>query len=298
MPWHRLVLPCFVLGWAYMGQLSRLVRAAMLDEINADYVRTARAKGLAERLVMRRHVLRNAWLPTLTILGFSFAQLLTASVLTETIFQWNGIGSYAVQAANTLDFPADQRRVAVRRPGVSVGQPHHRRALRRGRPQDPAGMSLLSAEPRVITDAAPRSTWTSPWKRVTVIGGMIVAAFWLIVVFTVHWWAPYTPLEAVGKRLQPPSWEHWLGTDALSRDVFTRTLYGARQTLPVSLAVIVSAVSIGTALGAVAGFVGGRVDSRRHASRRRDACLPADLPRHGGCRRARARACATRSSRW
>jgi peptide/nickel transport system permease protein len=102
----RLVLPCFVLGWAYMGSISRLVRAAMLDEINADYVRTARAKGLAERLVMRRHVLRNAWLPTLTILGFSFAQLLTASVLTETIFQWNGIGSYAVQAANTLDYPA------------------------------------------------------------------------------------------------------------------------------------------------------------------------------------------------
>lgn len=102
----RLVLPCFVLGWAYMGSISRLVRAAMLDEINADYVRTARAKGLAERHVMRRHVLRNAWLPTLTILGFSFAQLLTASVLTETIFQWNGIGSYAVQAANTLDYPA------------------------------------------------------------------------------------------------------------------------------------------------------------------------------------------------
>ena len=102
----RLVLPCFVLGWAYMGQISRLVRAAMLDEMSADYVRTARAKGLVERLVMRRHVLRNAWLPTLTILGFSFAQLLTASVLTETIFQWNGIGSYAVQATNDLDYPA------------------------------------------------------------------------------------------------------------------------------------------------------------------------------------------------
>jgi ABC-type dipeptide/oligopeptide/nickel transport system permease component len=102
----RLVLPCFVLGWAYMGQISRLVRAAMLDEMSADYVRTARAKGLPERLVMRRHVLRNAWLPTLTILGFSFAQLLTASVLTETIFQWNGIGSYAVQATNDLDYPA------------------------------------------------------------------------------------------------------------------------------------------------------------------------------------------------
>ncbi len=93
------------------------------------------------------------------------------------------------------------------------------------------------------------------------IGGMIVAVVWLIVVFTVQWWAPYSPLEAVGKRLQPPSWDHWLGTDALSRDVFTRTLYGARQTLPVSLAVIVTAVTIGTVLGAAAGFMGGKVDS-------------------------------------
>ena len=102
----RLALPCFVLGWAYMGQISRLVRAAMLDELHSDYVRTARSKGLREFAVLRSHVLRNAWLPTLTILGFSFAQLLTASVLTETIFQWNGIGSYAVQAATTLDYPA------------------------------------------------------------------------------------------------------------------------------------------------------------------------------------------------
>jgi len=122
-------------------------------------------------------------------------------------------------------------------------------------------MSLLSTEPRLLVDAAPRSTWKSPWKRVTVIGGAIVALFWLIVVFTVQWWAPFTPLEAVGKRLQPPSWHHLLGTDALSRDVFTRTLYGARQTLPVSVAVIFSAVTIGTVLGALAGFVGGRVDS-------------------------------------
>ena len=146
----RLVLPCFVLGWAYMGQLSRLVRAAMLDEINSDYVRTARAKGLAERLVMRRHVLRNAWLPTLTILGFSFAQLLTASVLTETIFQWNGIGSYAVQAANTLDFPAINGVSLFAGLAFLLGQPGHRRALRRRRPEDPVGMSLLSTEPRLL----------------------------------------------------------------------------------------------------------------------------------------------------
>ena len=123
-------------------------------------------------------------------------------------------------------------------------------------------MTQASIDPRTMSvDAVPRSTWTSPWKRPTVIGGLIVAIFWLIVVFTVQWWAPYGPLEAVGKRLQPPSRHHLLGTDALSRDVFTRTLYGARQTLPVSVAVIVTAVSIGTVLGSIAGFVGGRIES-------------------------------------
>jgi peptide/nickel transport system permease protein len=78
----------------------------MLDELYADYVRTARSKGLRDRIVMRRHVLRNAMLPILTILGFSFATLLTGAVLTETIFEWNGIGSYAVASTRVLDYPA------------------------------------------------------------------------------------------------------------------------------------------------------------------------------------------------
>jgi ABC-type dipeptide/oligopeptide/nickel transport system permease component len=69
-------------------------------------VRTARAKGLRERQLLRSHVLRNALLPVLTILGYSFATLLTGAVLTETIFSWNGIGSYAVTAARNLDYPA------------------------------------------------------------------------------------------------------------------------------------------------------------------------------------------------
>jgi ABC-type dipeptide/oligopeptide/nickel transport system permease component len=102
----RLLLPAFVLGWGLMGIISRLVRAAMLDELHTDYVRTARAKGLREHEVLKDHVLRNALLPVLTILGFSFAFLLTSAVLTETIFSWNGIGSYAVNATRTLDYPA------------------------------------------------------------------------------------------------------------------------------------------------------------------------------------------------
>jgi peptide/nickel transport system permease protein len=102
----HLALPAFVLGWAVMGIISRLVRASMLDVLNQDYVRTARAKGLAESRVVLRHALRNALIPTLTILGVSFATLMTGAVLTETIFSWPGIGSYAVQSSQSLDLPA------------------------------------------------------------------------------------------------------------------------------------------------------------------------------------------------
>jgi peptide/nickel transport system permease protein len=103
---RHLALPAFTLGWGLMGIISRLVRASMLDELGADYVRTARAKGLREREVLYGHALRNAMLPTLTIVGFSFAFLLTGAVLTETIFSWPGVGSYAVDSSRALDFPA------------------------------------------------------------------------------------------------------------------------------------------------------------------------------------------------
>ena len=107
-----------------------------------------------------------------------------------------------------------------------------------------------------------RRAWISKeLRRPTIVAGALVAIAWLVVVLTVSWWAPYGPLESVGKRLQAPSRAHWLGTDALSRDVFTRVLYGARQTLPISVAVIISAVTIGALLGSIAGYVGGWVDA-------------------------------------
>jgi len=103
---RQLMLPSVVLGWGLMGIVSRLVRAATLDELHADYVRTARAKGLGEGDVMRHHVLRNSLTPVVTILGLSLGVLLTSAVLTETVFSWNGLGSYAVEATKRLDYPA------------------------------------------------------------------------------------------------------------------------------------------------------------------------------------------------
>ncbi len=102
----HLLLPAVVLGWYQMGLIARISRAAMLEVLAADFVRTARAKGLRERVVITRHVLSNAMLPTLTVVGLAVAGLMAGAVQTETIFSWPGIGRYAVQSSGNLDFPA------------------------------------------------------------------------------------------------------------------------------------------------------------------------------------------------
>lgn len=102
---HHLILPAAVLAWSVVGVIARLVRSSLLDVLGQDYIRTARAKGAGEARVLIRHALRNALIPALTIIGFSFAYLITGAVLTETVFSWPGIGSYAVSSARSLDFP-------------------------------------------------------------------------------------------------------------------------------------------------------------------------------------------------
>jgi peptide/nickel transport system permease protein len=95
------------------------------------------------------------------------------------------------------------------------------------------------------------------WLTIPLLVGALVILFWIVVAATIDWWAPYDPLALVGRRLQPPSMAHLLGTDALGRDVLTRTLYGVQYSLPVALGVVVSAVAIGSLLGGAAGFFGG-----------------------------------------
>jgi peptide/nickel transport system permease protein len=103
---RHLVLPGMVLASVYLGLVTRMTRSSMLEVLSADYVRTARGKGLHERAVIFRHALGNALVPTITILGLAFGDILAGTVLTETIFSWPGIGRYAYQSAVTLDFPA------------------------------------------------------------------------------------------------------------------------------------------------------------------------------------------------
>ncbi len=103
---RHLVLPALTLGLFSTAVIARMTRSAMLEVLYQDYIRTARAKGLARARVVLRHALRNAMIPTLTVVGISFGNLLSGAVLTETIFAWPGLGRYATTSAISLDFPA------------------------------------------------------------------------------------------------------------------------------------------------------------------------------------------------
>ena len=106
--WRHLVLPGLTLGAFAMASIARLTRSAMLEVLRADFVRTARAKGLSETLVVVKHTLRNAALPIITITGLQLGQLLAGSVVTETVFAWPGIGRLAIQSIYNRDYPVVQ----------------------------------------------------------------------------------------------------------------------------------------------------------------------------------------------
>ena len=107
------VLPAATLGAALAAILTRMVRGALLEELSADYIRTARAKGLGTTAVLFRHGLRNALIPIITVLGLQFGTLLAGTIVTETIFSWPGIGRLTVQAISARDYPLLQGCILV-----------------------------------------------------------------------------------------------------------------------------------------------------------------------------------------
>jgi ABC-type dipeptide/oligopeptide/nickel transport system permease component len=111
------LLPAITIGISGAGGLARYTRSSMLDVLNEDYVRTARSKGLSERLVVYKHALRNALIPIITLLGLSFGSMLSGAVIVETVFGWPGVGRYLVTGISNRDFPVVQGAVLV----IAVG---------------------------------------------------------------------------------------------------------------------------------------------------------------------------------
>jgi peptide/nickel transport system permease protein len=111
--WRNLVLPALTLGAFTMASIARITRSAVLEVLRADFVRTARAKGVGELWVVAKHTLRNAALPILTITGLQFGTLLGGAVVTETVFAWPGIGRLAIQSIYNRDYPVVQSTVFI-----------------------------------------------------------------------------------------------------------------------------------------------------------------------------------------
>ncbi len=103
---YHLALPAVALSYASMAIITRIMRSSMLEVLGAEYIKTARAKGLSEKLVVRRHAVRNALIPTTTVVGLSYGGLLGGAVLTETVFRWPGLGTWSVGAALNKDLAA------------------------------------------------------------------------------------------------------------------------------------------------------------------------------------------------
>ena len=101
-----LVLPVITLATACMANIVRTTRSSMLEVIRADYIRTAKAKGVSKNKVINKHALKNALIPVVTVIGLQFGQLLGGSVLTETVFAWPGVGTYLVNSIKAKDTPA------------------------------------------------------------------------------------------------------------------------------------------------------------------------------------------------
>jgi peptide/nickel transport system permease protein len=103
---NHLILPALTLGFIHLGVVMRQIRSAMLEVLREDYIRTARASGLSPTRIVLDYALRNALIPSVTIIGLAFGDLLYGAVLTETIFAWPGMGNYVVLSITALDFPA------------------------------------------------------------------------------------------------------------------------------------------------------------------------------------------------
>ena len=244
------MLPSIVLAASTLGLITRTTRAAMLEALSQDYVRVAHAKGLrrayrgAPRAAERAAAGGDARRPGLR-------QLLSGTVLTETIFSWPGLGRYTFQSAVTLDFPAIMGITARGRDRLRAGQPGGRHVLRTARSAGDEEMSDAAALTARRAIALRPSADGCAATALAAVGGVVILA-WLLAAVFAPWITPYDPNTVnVAGRLLPPSAGHWLGTDELGRDVLTRVIFGARISLAVGFSVV---------------LIGGAV---RHLARRR-----------------------------
>ena len=257
--WDRtahLLLPVLLSAFGGLAGMSRYMRSNMLEVVRQDYITTARAKGLSERVVIYKHALRNALMPVITILGLSVPGLIGGSVIFESIFAIPGMGQLFYQSVMSRDYPMVMGGLVIGAVADLGRQSAGGRGLRPGRPQGARRPGMTEY----------RSPMREFWRRLrsnrlAIAGGLVVVVLFLVS-FLAPWISPYDPTEInVIQRLRPPSLQHLCGTDQLGRDVLSRMIYGARISLKVGFVAVGIATVIGVIFGALAGYYGRWVDS-------------------------------------
>ena len=306
---QHLVLPGIALGTIPLAIIVRITRASVLDVVNEDYVRTAKAKGLATDTVRRRHILRNALLPVSTTIGLLTGLLLSGAVLTETVFAFGGVGSALRDAISNRDYADAAGLHPHPRHHVRAGEPAGRHLLRPARPEGEGRVTAsLGDRKRERIDALAARAGALPegdggvslvksaYRRlrrdpVAILGAVIVVVFLLVALFAPLAGAAATRyaqalLSEVRQGSIPGAREGFpLGVDQLGRDLLSRLIYGSRQSLLIGV--------VSTVLGAVVGMAAGRAGRgvrrlgrhRGHAVRRHPAvgARPADGDQRSRC---------------
>ena len=275
---RHLILPAIVLGTVPLGVIARMTRSSMLEVLNEDYVRTARAKGLSPFRVIGVHALRNALLPVVTVIGLSVSGLLAGAVLTETIFSWPGVGKWLIESISRRDYPALQGGVMLVSDGGHPRQPARRSRLRRDQSEDPPWpltsplAPALPAEEAIASVLAQPSPLAAFWAAFRENSG---AVFGLVVICLVVAAGAWRPISSRRIRRSSSSatrcarrrsgsaggtWRFALGTDGDGHDMLSRLIFGARVSLFIGLSVMSVSFVIGVVLGLIAAMAGPLVD--------------------------------------
>ena len=268
---QSMFLPALTVAVALCPVLIRSLRASMLGVLGADFVTTARAKGVPTPRLLVRHVLRNAVIPAVTVLGINIGYLIGGTLIVEQVFAIPGLGSLMIDAI----FAARLHRHPVGRPGLrragGPGQPAHRRGLRRARPESEVRrMSAVSADSAPPAAPAPRRRGAAARAARPLVPPADpddgAWCCWSIILFMCYGAPLLTSFDPDTQNLEQPllglgQAGHLLGTDQEGRDTWARLLYGGQVDLRVAVIAVIFPFILGTILGSLAGYFGGWVDA-------------------------------------
>ena len=273
---NHMVLPVITLTLAYVSEYYLVMRSSLLDVMGEEYITTVRAKGVREGQVLWGHAVRNAMLPTISVIALSFGFVIGGALVVEVVFSYPGLGLLTFDALDPRT-SCCCRVVPLLQPGRAGLQPVGRSALQLVRSEGAGGMKmttvegtphLRAAEPSAVARARHRLAlgrfWAAYRGNWMGIAGLVDPGIFVFVAIFAPLLADRSGLDVTkvdGPSLAPPSWEYPLGTDDLGRSVLTLVIWGTRISLLVGLLAAVVSMTVGSALGIIAGYRGGGWDA-------------------------------------